>query len=193
MKKLIYLFACTGALVFQSCGQRSDNAADTTDTIEMATDSNGTSDIPVMESVTADTSFTNKAAIGGMAEVQFGKLALQKGTSPKVKDFATMMVKDHGKANEELKSIAMAKGLVLPTELDADHLAVQKELETKTGVEFEKAYIKAMVDGHQKTLALMEDGSTNLSDAELKAFAGKTAPVVKHHLDMITKMQAEMK
>ena len=55
------------------------------------------------------------SAVGGLAEVQLGELAQRQGASNQVKQFGAQMVKDHGQANQELKSIAAAKGLDLPT------------------------------------------------------------------------------
>jgi putative membrane protein len=194
MRKLFYVLAICGlALVFQSCGNSSRNATDTSDTSMIANDSTFTVDSGTSTLADSDTSFANKAAVGGMAEVTFGKLAGEKASSAAVKDFATMMVKDHGKANEELKAIAAAKNITLPAGLDAEHAKKQQELEAKSGAEFDKAYVMAMVEGHEKTLALMEDGSKNCKDADLKGFAAKTAPVVKHHLDMIRKIQTDLK
>jgi len=200
MKKVIYTTAIIGAsLMFQSCGNSSGNATDTSDTSKMAADSTAaneaalSADTANMEGLIADTTFASKAAIGGMAEVELGKLALNKATDAKVKDFASMMVNDHGKANEELKAITKSKNMMLPTGLDQEHQAVMEELKSKSGADFDKAYAKAMVDGHQKTLALMQQGSMGLKDAELKGFAAKTAPVVKHHLDMINTIEAELK
>ena len=194
MKKLIYAIAISGAVIgFQSCGTSSKNADDSTDTSAMATDTMISDDSAMVSTGTPDTAFTNKAAVGGMAEVEFGKLALEKGSHAKVKEFASMMVKDHSMANEELKAIATAKSIMLPTALDAMHQAKYEELKSKSGADFDKAYTAAMVEGHQKTLALMEDGSKNLQDADLKGFAAKTAPVVKHHLEMINAIQAQLK
>src|SRR5882724_1074393 len=52
---------------------------------------------------TSDKKFAMDAAMGGMAEVELGKLAADTATHPDVKQFAQRMVEDHGKANDELK------------------------------------------------------------------------------------------
>src|SRR6202051_4845966 len=67
---------------------------------------------------TADRAFVLKAAQGGMTEVQLGQLAVDKGTLQDVKDFGSKMVTDHGKANDELKSIASSKNITVPDKLD---------------------------------------------------------------------------
>ena len=192
MKNLIYPLAITAALVAQGCNNNPNSATNNADTTDMAmgTPMTTASDTPA---ATADTSFVHKAAIGGMAEVELSQLAVEKSSNSKVKDFASQMITDHTKVNEELKGIADNKNMMLPTTLDAEHAQIKKDLTAKEGAEFDKAYIQAMVDGHKKTFSLMEDGAKNNQDAELKGFAEKTAPVVKHHLDMVQKMQSDMK
>jgi len=141
----------------------------------------------------SDTAFANKAAVGGMAEVALGKMAAAKGASKEVKDFGNMMVMDHGKANDELKGIAQKKNITLPAGLDAEHQAKSDSLSKLSGAAFDKAYVAAMVEGHKKTLALMQSEARGGKDADLKGFAAKTAPVVQHHLDEITKIHASLK
>lgn len=194
MKKLFYVLAFSAAgFVFQGCGSGSGSSTDTSDTAAMTTDSMSSMDTTAMSVDQMDMDFASKAAVGGMAEVEFGKMAQEKGTNSKVKEFAMMMVNDHGKANGELMTIAASKNITLPASLDEEHMKKKEELQSKSGMAFDKAYVAAMVEGHNKTLALMQDASQNCKDSELKAFAAKTAPVVKAHLDMITKIQAEMK
>ena len=128
-----------------------------------------------------------------MAEVALGKMAAAKGATKEVKDFGNMMVMDHGKANDELKAIAQKEKLTLPTALDAEHQAKSDSLSKLSGKDFDRAYVAAMVEGHKKTLALMQTEASAGKNADLKAFAAKTAPVVQHHLDEITKIQTALK
>src|SRR6476646_6778040 len=65
----------------------------------------------------ADHQFVMDAARGGMAEVELGKLASEKAESAQVRQFGERMVTDHGKANDELKSLAQQKNITLPTAL----------------------------------------------------------------------------
>ena len=127
--------------------------------------------------------FVKKAALGGMTEVELGKLAQSKSQDPKIKSFADRMVKDHSKANTELAGIAKAKGLEVPTSLDAEHQAMVKGLSGKTGSEFDAAYATQMIMDHAKTVALFQGAAKN-SDADLAAFAKKTLPTLKDHKKM---------
>src|SRR5438067_4040781 len=67
-----------------------------------------------------DSTFVMKAAAGGMMEVELGNTAQQMATNPRVKNFGQMMVTDHSKANDELKSFASSKGITLPSDLPKD-------------------------------------------------------------------------
>ena len=133
----------------------------------------------------ADSKFAVEAANGGMAEVQLGQSAQAKATDPKVKEFATMMVADHTKANDELKSLAGIKGITLPAAPSEEMQKEAADINAKTGKDFDKAYIDQMVKDHKKTFELFEDGQKNVKDAELKAFIDKTLPVLRTHLDHV--------
>jgi putative membrane protein len=104
-----------------------------------------------------------------------------------------MMVTDHGKANAELMNIAKTKNIMLPATLDAEHQAKSDSLSKLSGAAFDKGYVEVMIEGHKKTLALMQSEAANGKDAELKAFAAKTAPVVQMHLDHIQKIHDSLK
>ena len=78
----------------------------------------------------ADTAFAIKAAQGGVAEVEMGKLAVEKGSSADVKAFGQQMVDDHTKANDDLKSVAEKKGMTLPDDMNAHQHATYRKLRT---------------------------------------------------------------
>ena len=107
----------------------------------------------------ADKQFLEKAAQGGMAEVELGKVAQQKATNPKVKEFASRMVTDHGKANDELKQVASRKGVTLPAGPSKDQQEHAKKLEAMNGTQFDQAYMKHMLDDHKKDVAEFEKQS----------------------------------
>ena len=136
--------------------------------------------------------FWTNAAQAGLAEVELGRLAAQKAADPEVKRFAQMMVTDHTKNNEELKTAATKKNVPLPTGRDSKHQAMMQRLQGLTGAEFDRAYMQGQVDDHTATLQLMENNTDN-TDADIKAIATKTAPIVKAHLDMAKSIQGKLK
>jgi putative membrane protein len=194
MKKVnLLLMAAMAAGMLQACS--GGKASSTSDSSSTTSDSTKVITIKSDSSAKAisDTTFASKAAISGMAEVALGKMAASKGTDSKIKDFGKMMVMDHGKANAELMSIAKSKNIMLPAALDAEHQAKSDSLSKLTGRDFDKGYVQVMIEGHKKTLALMQTEASNGKDAELKAFAAKTAPIVQMHLTEITKIQSGLK
>jgi putative membrane protein len=131
-----------------------------------------------------DKGFVDKAATGGMAEVKLSKLAMDKGQSMEVKQFARKMVEDHTKANMELKQIAEKQSIAVPTALDEKHQKVYDKLVKLEGANFDKEYMRAMAMDHDDAVKLYKDQSQNGQDPELKSFAMKTLPTIEKHDDM---------
>ena len=137
--------------------------------------------------------FITEAAQGGIAEVELGKMAVTKAASPEVKKFAQMMVDDHTKANTELKELAQKKGVQIPAETDSSHKSTMEDLRNLVGAEFDKEYVENMYDDHKHDVAEFEDQSENASDPDVKAFAAKTLPVLRKHLEAIEAIRSKMK
>lgn len=140
----------------------------------------------------SDSTFVNNAAVGGMTEVELGKIAATNAASADVKKFGQMMVTDHTAANNELKALAGKKGWTLPTDLDSSHRSTVDELKSKKGADFDKDYVDDMVDDHEQDVSDFESKANNATDPDLKAFAQKTLPVLKKHLEAIKAIQAKM-
>ena len=132
---------------------------------------------------TADEHFMKKAAEGGLAEVELGKLAADKASSDDVKMFGQRMADDHSKANDELKSIASQKGVTLPEKLNAKDQALKDRLEKLSGKQFDQVYMHNMVRDHTKDVAEFQHEASNGKDAAVKDFAEKTLPTLKDHLN----------
>ncbi len=189
MKKISILILFGFFCITQSCNNNDNDK----DSVEQANDANDQKDtsgvmnnndstntaMPVNDDV-AD--FAVKAANGGMMEVELGKLAEKKATSKAVKDFAAMMVKDHSKANDELKSLAAEKNITLPSAPGDD---MQKQIDNlskdSTG-EFDKDYIDKMVSDHNDDISLFEKAAKNSPDSAIKNFAVKALPTLYKHL-----------
>lgn len=129
-----------------------------------------------------DKKFAEVAAKGGMMEVMAGQLAATNASNEKVKALGEMMVKDHTKANDELKNWAAKVGHQLPTSLDAEKQKVYDDLKAKKGADFDRKYTDLMVTDHKKTIADFKKQASDGSEASLKSFAEKTIPALEHHL-----------
>lgn len=128
-----------------------------------------------------DKTFMKKAAKGGVMEVTMGQMAEQKAQSEDVKSFGKRMVTDHGKANDELKSIASKKGFQLPSK---EHTGKWTS---------DKAYIDMMVKDHEKDLAEFKEEANSGSDPDVKKFADDTAKMIQEHLDLAKETQGKLK
>jgi putative membrane protein len=174
--------------------QKSEPPAEATDTATTSTMVSNTGTAGTVSTLSdAEKAFIIKAAQGGMAEVALGSLAAQQGTDPGVKSFGTRMTNDHGKANDELKTLATNKGLTLPTDLDAEHKAKHDELSKKSGKDFDQAYMDDMVKDHEKDVAEFEKESTAARDPDLKAWVSKTLPTLQDHLKQAKEIAAKVK
>jgi putative membrane protein len=131
-----------------------------------------------------DWAWMEKANRAGVAEIQAGQIAASKATNPKVREFAQKMVDEHTKANEELKAIASSKGITLPGQPDATHKKELAKLEKFTpGSRFDEEYVtRAGVIDHQDAVKHFKRGTTNVRDADIKAYAQKTLPTIESHL-----------
>jgi putative membrane protein len=136
--------------------------------------------------------FVEKAAMSGMAEVELGRLALMKSRDANVREFAQRMVADHTKANQELTTIAAAKGISPPKSLDSEHQSHLRMLRDKSGEDFDKAYSEHMKMDHSKAISLFE-GASRSDDAAVAGFAKKTLPTLKEHKQLAQKLPADGK
>jgi putative membrane protein len=139
-----------------------------------------------------DRSFFHDAAIGGNAEVKFGKLAENKARAKSVKDFARQMVADHGKANSQLADLAKADGVALPPALDEKHMQEFDRLGKQSGGRFDRMYIHDAIDEHQAAVKLFTDESQSGGNADLKRFAAETLPTIQQHLQMAQSIDADL-
>ena len=121
------------------------------------------------------------AAKGGMMEVAMGRVAEQNATDSEVKNFGARMVKDHSKANDELKALAREQNVQLPAEKEPGKWKSDKD------------YMGQMVKDHENDLAAFEKEAKEGSDPNVKNFASKTSEVVRKHLDMAKKIDSTLK
>lgn len=129
----------------------------------------------------ADKAFMKDAAKGGMMEVAMGRVAEKNATDTQVKNFGAQMVKDHGKANDELKALAKEENVELPGEKEAGKWKSDKD------------YMESMVKDHEKDLTAFEKEAKEGSDPNVKNFASKTAKVVQKHLNMAKEVNGKLK
>ncbi len=141
---------------------------------------------------TSDRKFMDKAAQGGMAEVELGQLAEQNAQNSDVKAFAQRMVTDHSKANDQLKQLAAQQGVSLPTTLNAQDQATKDRLEKLHGAAFDKAYMHDMVMDHKKDVAEFKRESSTAKNPALRDWAQQTTPTLESHLQEAEKVAPQV-
>ena len=144
-----------------------------------------------MQMDTVSTNFIMKASVGGMKEVETGKLAETKGQSSSIRTYGAKMVADHSKANAKLMKIAKAEhyNMVTPP---SSVTAPDPMLVQSSNADFDKMYIKMMIMDHEKTIAIFQNAADNAVDTEIKAFAVQTLPTLKQHLAQIKTIAMQM-
>jgi putative membrane protein len=132
---------------------------------------------------TAD--FVKEVAISDMFEIQSNKVAEDKGNASE-KKFASQMVTDHTKTSTELKAL-VGSGKVkadLPTALDSSHQSKLDKLKSENGKDFSSDFDSMQVSAHKDAVSLFERYAKGGDNSDLKDWAGKTLPTLRHHLEM---------
>lgn len=132
----------------------------------------------------ADKKMLMDMAQANMAEIEEGRLAQSKSQNEQVKNFAQQMIDDHTKALDDIKQLAQAKGVTLPTELDRTHKAMANKLSSLSGDAFDRSYLaKAGVADHKKVHGMLSHTESRAKDPDVRALAARTLPVVDQHLN----------
>jgi len=130
----------------------------------------------------SDQQFIRKAAAANLAEVELGKLAVQKSLSNDVKKFGQQMIDDHGKAMDHLKQLAARKGMHLPSKPEAGMQAVKNRLSKFSGDQFDNAYMAQMSKDHKQDVEDFRKESKTTQDREIRGFVTETLPILEDHL-----------
>lgn len=183
MSKL-YLSAAVAALVLAACNQETGGAPDQQNQAANAVQDHaagvvGTAAGPA--GAATDEGFVTNAAIGGMYEVEAGRIAAQRSTNPEIKALGQRMVTDHPKANDELKPVAAAANLMVPTALDQRHQGLIDNLRGASDQDFDRVYLQQQEAAHNETNALLTTYGSTGGNAALKAWANKTLPTIHAH------------
>jgi putative membrane protein len=192
----------TTAFVLLVLGCRSEEKVTSTDTVTTSTtETTGTTSTTSTGSSGGTTSSLNSkdkeffisAAQANLSEIALGRMAADKATNAAVKGFANRMVSDHGRANEELKKLAVEKGVALPAVVDKEQARSADALSKKVGKDFDASYMAQMIRDHERAVKNFQTGSSDTTDPDLKAWVIKTLPTLQDHLRMAKEIEAKLK
>ena len=191
MKSTLFAAILAGAFLLGGCGEKAKDSTEVAENANEAMVDSGATGLAGddKDDKMDDAEWMVKAAESGMFEIQTSKLAQQRGTSADVKKFAAMMITDHTKASNELKTVAAGKNVQLPVALGTGMQEKLDELSKENGVKFDEKYMSMMKDAHEKDVEHFRDGMEDAQDPALKTFASKTLPVIEHHLSMAGPME----
>jgi putative membrane protein len=136
----------------------------------------------IVDTNRVDETFASEASNGEMAELEMGKLALNKAYDKKVRLLARIIVDDDSVANQNLGNLTAERRILLLADLEKHEQDVLDDLKKRSGKGFDNAFINAMIKTYQKDITLFEKTSNNLKDHELNQFALQTLPILKMHL-----------
>jgi putative membrane protein len=119
----------------------------------------------------SDDEFVRDLALKDMVEIELSRMALDKATNPGIKAFARAMVEDHEAAGRSLKSALSGQPIEWPAQLDEKDRETINELAKASGTDFERGYVKAMIEGHQNRTAKLESRLDVQSLADWKTAA----------------------
>jgi putative membrane protein len=131
----------------------------------------------------APQSFEKKAGAAGLYELRAAELARDKARDEDVREFADEMLKDHQKADQELRSLAKKRSWTVPAALEPKHQQMIDRLGKLEGADFEREYAQQQLQAHEEAVALFKEQSERGSDPELKAWATEKVPTLQEHLE----------
>jgi putative membrane protein len=137
----------------------------------------------------ADAHFAKGAAQGGMAEIQLGKLAADRGSNSVVKAFGERMVAQHGAVGDQLKAAAQQANIVLPITVSSKDQQIYDRLARLNGSDFDRVYADDMVRDHEQDLNEFQNEANNGKNSSIRTFAAQTVPMIQQHLNQAREMQ----
>jgi putative membrane protein len=130
----------------------------------------------------ADRKFLQRAAADNQMEIEISRMAAQKATHPDVKAYAQRMVDDHTATLQQIQDLAQNKNVQMQDH-DPSKNRNTSRLNSLSGQEFDRAYMTQQVRHHQKDVAEFERQAKSNGDPEVRAFAEKTLPTLRDHLE----------
>jgi putative membrane protein len=117
----------------------------------------------------ADRTFENDVVGMNMAEIDLARLAVEHSPSQDVKKLAQVIIDDHTSAGEKLTAIATQNAIEVPTQISDKDRDRHDKLAKKQGLDFDKDWTDAMIDGHNELLSKLESRVDKQKLSEWKA------------------------
>jgi putative membrane protein len=134
--------------------------------------------------------FVNLMLTAGMKEIELGRIAERLASNPRVKEFAAVMVREHGKANDELRALGEQLQIRFDPQ-EEDIRAAEAKLAHLKGAAFDDAYMDMMVGDHEAVIRMVEDKGEKSPSEPVRQWATNTLPKLRHHLEQARTIRQE--
>jgi predicted outer membrane protein len=126
--------------------------------------------------------FLALAAQSNRFEIASGQLAQQRGESTAVRDLGTMFATEHTPLLQQIEGLAGTLGVTLPEGLGPRYQALLDRLQTLSGAQFDRVWLKLQWQVHKEALALLLQGAICGDVPEIRALAQSALPAITRHL-----------
>lgn len=200
LKKLaVVACAVTLGLATQSCNNNNESTTTTTeDSTKMSSSvtekvNEATTNVKEAAVHNPDSTFVAEVVVANNEEIRLLQEGADKGTSKELKSHAKMMIADHKGLKKKMEAYAASKNYPVMNNDEGDAAKKISDMSSKTGKDWDKEWVDAMVSGHEKTIGKFEGAQGQVNDQELKTMITNTLPTLRSHLEMVKGMQDKMK
>lgn len=195
MKRIFRILTLASLVFMLACETRRESDSDSADANEDSKEVAEEANDEKFEDNKAenDADFVANTVAANYGEIKFAGLANQRSANPEVKKAATMLVEDHTKALNELKTLAQSKNITVPVEEDDEARRKTERFSDEAGKDFDKKWCKEMIDRHDESIRKFENRLEKTEDADLKAWISKTLPVLRTHREHVNALHEKIK
>jgi putative membrane protein len=179
-------------LLFILAACNNPKAKDSVEKADSANQANMDSSLDRNNAVVVDeesSAFLVRVANSGMTETQLAAVAMQKAVLPAIRDFAAKLHRDHGALNDTVKNLAGQKNIILPDTMTSENQKEVDALTAKKGKNLDKEFIRLIINNHERIVEMFDKAQLDTKDLDIRAFAGKSLPMLKMHLDSARTLQ----
>lgn len=132
--------------------------------------------------------FLNEALQGDNSEIMLGRMAAERARSPAVRDFGQTLVSDHQQAREEIRNLGGRFGLRRGWQIAPEAREERQKLEGLQGRDFDREFVRYMVDDHRKDISAFRD-EANEDHGAVSDLARSQLPTLRTHLRMAMSLE----
>ena len=212
MKQVLRLFTIStcmlGAMfILNSCNSSGDKTASATTDTTTTTTATTAAPAPAPDTAAAaaatpakltDPEIASVAVTADQIDIDYAAIAKKKSKNKEVLEFAATMAKDHGNVNKQAEALAKKLGVTPQDNPTTQSLLAQASttkamLNSKSGADFDKAYIDNEVAYHKAAIGVVENTLIpDVTNPQLKSLLESALPIFKGHLAHAEEIQASL-